>query len=67
MARWKQPTSTDRAMASKRESKHVDFKEKFDPKSEGEWCELLKDFAAVANIDVAYLQRRGRLVARLVD
>ena len=25
MARWKQPTSTDRAMVSKRESKHVDF------------------------------------------
>jgi Schlafen, AlbA_2 len=49
MARWKQPTAKERAMAAMRESKHVDFKEKFDPKSEGEWCELLKDFAAVAN------------------
>jgi hypothetical protein len=36
-------------MASKRESKHVDFKEKLDPKSDGERCELQKDLAAVAN------------------
>jgi hypothetical protein len=41
-------------MASKRESKHVDFKEKFEPKSDGERCELQKDFAAVAK-----LRRRG--------
>jgi hypothetical protein len=51
-------------MASKRESKHVDFKEKFDPKSDGERCELQKDFAAVANsgggaISIALSGRRS--------
>jgi schlafen family protein len=39
----------ERAATAKRESKYVDFKEKFDPGSEGEWCELLKDFGAMAN------------------
>jgi hypothetical protein len=40
----------ERALAAKRESKYVDFKERFDPDSDGEWCELLKDFAAIANV-----------------
>ena len=36
-------------LESKRESKHVDFKRCFDPKSTGEWCELVKDIVAMAN------------------
>jgi len=39
----------ERARDAKRESKFVEFKESFDPKSDGEWVELLKDFAALAN------------------
>src|SRR5437867_2859452 len=42
-------TPVERAQAAKRESKYIDFKERFDPGSAGEWCELLKDFAAIAN------------------
>lgn len=38
-----------RARRAKRESKYLDFKEAFDPSSEGEWCELLKDLIAMAN------------------
>jgi Putative DNA-binding domain len=38
-----------RARAAKRESKWLDFKEGFDPSSEAEWCELLKDLLAMAN------------------
>jgi Putative DNA-binding domain/EC042_2821-lke REase len=38
-----------RATAAKRESKYVEFKEAFDPKSDGAWIELIKDFAAIAN------------------
>ena len=38
-----------RATSAKRESKYVEFKERFAVKSGGEWCELLKDFAAIAN------------------
>lgn len=38
-----------RAVHAKRESKSVEFKEKFDPKDEGQWIELIKDFAAIAN------------------
>jgi hypothetical protein len=46
------PTHDDhleRAKTAKRESKYLDFKESFDPKSDGEWCELLKDLVAMAN------------------
>lgn len=39
----------DRAREAKRESKYVDFKEQFDPRVEGEWIELIKDFVAMAN------------------
>lgn len=42
-------TPAERAAAAKRESKSVDFKEQFGPESAGEWCELVKDFAALAN------------------
>src|SRR5688572_8038536 len=38
-----------KALAAKRESKHVEFKESFDPLSPGDWCELIKDIAAIAN------------------
>src|SRR5581483_9809295 len=38
-----------RARDAQREPKSVELKEKFDPKSEGEWIELIKDFAALAN------------------
>ena len=39
----------ERARVAKRESKYLDFKERFDPGSLGEWCELLKDLVAMAN------------------
>lgn len=38
-----------RAAEAKRESKSVEFKERFDPSVEAEWIELIKDFAAIAN------------------
>lgn len=39
-----------RAVEAKRESKYVEFKEQLDPANEGEWLELTKDLAAIANI-----------------
>jgi hypothetical protein len=39
----------DKALRAKRESKSVDFKRSFDPESNGEWCELVKDIVALAN------------------
>lgn len=39
----------DRALQAARESKRVEFKEKLDVFSAGEWCELIKDIAAMAN------------------
>ena len=39
----------EKALQVKRESKHVDFKEAFDPDSKGDWCEILKDVVAIAN------------------
>jgi predicted HTH transcriptional regulator len=39
----------EKALQVKRESKHVDFKEAFDPDSRGDWCEILKDVVAIAN------------------
>jgi len=38
-----------KARTAQRESKYVEFKERFDPSSTGEWCELIKDLVAVAN------------------
>jgi predicted HTH transcriptional regulator len=38
-----------KALAAKRESKHLEFKQGFDPNSPGGWCELIKDIAAIAN------------------
>jgi hypothetical protein len=42
-------TLLDKARKLKRESRYIDFKERFDPASDGEWIELIKDFAAMAN------------------
>jgi hypothetical protein len=39
----------ERARTARRESKGVDFKEQFDPLSDGEWLELVKDIVAMAN------------------
>lgn len=39
----------DKGLKAKRESKYVDFKRSFNPKSAGEWCELIKDIVAIAN------------------
>jgi len=41
--------SFESAIEAKRESKHLDFKEKFDPKSSKDWCEIIKDIVAMAN------------------
>lgn len=38
-----------KALATKRESKHVEFKQTFNPSLPGEWCELIKDIVAIAN------------------
>jgi len=38
-----------RAAEAKRESKHVEFKSKFDVGSTEDWCEILKDLVAMAN------------------
>ncbi len=42
-------TAIERARLAKRESKYAEFKERFDPESDGEWAEIVKDFAAIAN------------------
>jgi len=44
-----------RVTGARRESKTVEFKEKFDPTSSGEWCELLKDIVAMANSGGGYV------------
>jgi hypothetical protein len=38
-----------KAENAKRESKYVDFKERFDLTSSQDWCELIKDIVAMAN------------------
>lgn len=45
----KRPTSSERAQSAQRESKTLDFKERFDPSDGAEWPELVKDFVAMAN------------------
>src|SRR5688500_6024598 len=39
----------DKGLTAKRESKHVEFKQSFDPTNTGEWCEIVKDIVAIAN------------------
>ena len=34
---------------AKKESKYIDFKEKFDIDSQRDWCEIIKDIVAMAN------------------
>ena len=36
-------------VGSVRETKGAELKDRFDPSSEGEWCALLKNLAAIAN------------------
>ena len=43
------PDLLEKARVAKRESKQVEFKSSFDPSSDGQWCEILKDIAAIAN------------------
>jgi len=38
-----------KALTAARESKHIEFKEEFDPASPGEWCEVIKDIVAISN------------------
>ncbi len=38
-----------KSITAKRESKHIEFKESFDPTSPQEWCEIIKDIVAIAN------------------
>lgn len=38
-----------RIISAKRESKYLDFKEKFDPNQARDWCEIIKDMVAMAN------------------
>jgi hypothetical protein len=39
-----------RTAEAKRESKTVEFKEQFDTSNDGEWLELMKDLASIANV-----------------
>jgi len=43
------PDLIEKALTAKRESKHVEFKEAFNPDSAHDWCEVIKDIVAVAN------------------
>lgn len=42
--------SVDRAIRARRESRYIEFKQGFDPGAARDWCELIKDFAAIANV-----------------
>jgi hypothetical protein len=37
------------ALASKKETTSIEFKERFDPTSAQDWCEIVKDIVAIAN------------------
>ena len=39
----------EKAKNAERESEDIDFKEKFDPESAQDWCEIIKDIVAMAN------------------
>jgi len=62
------PSLIEKALAAKRESKHIEFKEGFDPASGHDWCESIKDIVAIANcgggILVFGLTSRGLPVGR---
>jgi hypothetical protein len=38
-----------KALAATSESRHIEFKRRFDPTSTGAWCEIIKDIVAIAN------------------
>jgi predicted HTH transcriptional regulator len=38
-----------KGLNAKRESKKVEFKQGFDPRSDRDWCEIVKDVVAIAN------------------
>jgi len=44
-----------KAVASRRESRHVEFKEKFDLAERQDWCEIIKDIVAMANTGGGYI------------
>lgn len=37
------------ALEANRESKYIEFKERFNPESLGDWCEIIKDIIAISN------------------
>ncbi|MGD0799159.1 MAG: ATP-binding protein [Acidobacteriaceae bacterium] len=39
----------EKALAARRESKYIEFKQGFDCDSKGEWCEVVKDLVAMSN------------------
>jgi hypothetical protein len=39
----------EKACSARRETKQIEFKCRFDPASNGEWCEVIKDIVAIAN------------------
>lgn len=43
------PDLISKALAATSESKHVEFKQVFDPNSHANWCEVVKDIVAIAN------------------
>ncbi len=40
-----------KALGARRQSKHVAFRASFDPTSDRQWCELVRDLVAMANTD----------------
>lgn len=52
----------DQVLAAKRESKHVEFKESFDPTASADWCELIKDVVAIGNSGGGYLCGQRRIL-----
>lgn len=43
------PGLVQRALSARRESKHIEFKQAFDPCSASDWCAIVKDIVAIAN------------------
>jgi hypothetical protein len=49
MKRKTTDTHIEKVRNARKESKYIDFKEKFDITQAGEWCEIVKDIVAIAN------------------
>jgi hypothetical protein len=43
------PDLISKALAATSESKYIEFKQSFDPSSQANWCEVVKDIVAIAN------------------